>query len=113
MSTMDILLADRFPGQRLFIKIDVEGAEYGVVRGAQRLLERQPAATWLVEIILADWHPGFNPHFLETFELFWSRGYEARTGDAQRTLVTAESVKGWVSQGRGGSGYYLFTKKKP
>lgn len=114
VSTLDVMLADRFPEQRLFIKVDVEGAEYGVVRGAQKLLDRQPAAIWLVEIILADWHPGVNPHFLETFEIFWSHGYESRTADAQRAIITPEIIKSWIAKGRGdiGNGYYLFTKMK-
>lgn len=46
--TLDTFVAEhRTPD---FVKIDVEGAEGEVLRGAQRLLERAPAPIWLIEV---------------------------------------------------------------
>jgi FkbM family methyltransferase len=83
LSTLDTLLGDRFPGARLFVKIDVEGTELRVLRGAARTLRRQPAPTWLVEITRGELHPGgANPDFDAVFQLFSQAGYAATSVDA-------------------------------
>ncbi|HEY2944004.1 MAG TPA: FkbM family methyltransferase [Vicinamibacteria bacterium] len=112
VATLDVLLGGRFAGKRLFIKIDVEGAEYDVLRGARKTLESSPRPAWLVEICLSEYHPaGLNPDYAATFEMFWDRGYEARTADAERRLVRPADVRRWVEAGRCDSGVinYLFT----
>ena len=50
ITTLRTLPGDRFDGKELLIKIDVEGAEYGVLRGAERTLTMLPHPTWIVEI---------------------------------------------------------------
>jgi len=112
VTMLDVLLGGRFTGKRLFIKIDVEGAEYDVLRGASKTLESSPRPSWLVEICLSEYHPaGLNPNYAATFGMFWDRGYEARTADAERRLVLPADVRRWVDAGRCGSGVinYLFT----
>lgn len=105
LSTMDILLADRFEGKRLFVKIDVEGAEYSVLSGARKVLAASPSPVWVIEICLHEYHPqGFNPDFQRIFELFWEHGYEARTADARSAIVSSEDVRRWVQSGRADSG---------
>ncbi len=42
-STLDVILGDRFYGEKLLIKVDVEGAEYEVLQGAPKTLARSPA----------------------------------------------------------------------
>lgn len=111
LTTLDVIVADRFPRKRLFIKVDVEGAEYAVLRGAERLLSQSPRPLWMVEICLNEYHPdGTNPHYVATFETFWRHGYVARTADARQVTVTHEDVSRWVSAGRSGSNVinYLF-----
>lgn len=79
VSTLDILLASRFRGERILVKVDVEGAEYEVLRGASELLSRDPQPRWVIEICFSEHHPGgCNPNFQATFELMWSHGYSAR-----------------------------------
>lgn len=105
LSTLDILLGDRFQGKRLCIKIDVEGAEYPALRGAAKVMAMDPKPVWLIEICLSEYHPqGLNPWFQATFELFWALGYEARTADSRDLIVSRDDVSRWVSAGRAESG---------
>ncbi len=64
------------PKSRLFVKIDVEGWEEEVIRGALRTLDRWPAPMWLIEhgSPVAS-QP--DPAFANVFEIFWSRNYKA------------------------------------
>lgn len=98
LSTLDTLLRNRCPDQRLLIKIDVEGAEYGVLAGARDTLLRVPAPRWVVEVCLTEHHPdGINPRFGDVFALFREAGYEAFTLDPDGSrLVTREQVSEWV-----------------
>jgi FkbM family methyltransferase len=112
LSTLDILLSNRFEGQKLFIKIDVEGMEYPVLLGATRTLTMASKPTWLLEICLNEFYPtGVNPNYLATFELFWQYGYEVRTADHNNRLVKPSDVQRWVKVGRCESGVinYIFT----
>ncbi len=113
LSTLDLVLAHRFPGERLLVKVDVEGAEFGLLQGAVATLDRAPAPRWLVEICLTENFPnGANPDYAATFELFFSRGYAAVTANAARRAVTREDVARWAAAGRCDSGTYnyLFTR---
>jgi FkbM family methyltransferase len=112
VTTLDIITSNRFAGQRLFIKIDIEGAEYLALQGAPDLLKMSPSPTWMTEICLNEYHPsGLNPYYAKTFELFWGHGYEARTADRKGRRVSREEVHRWVSQGKCDSGSinYLWT----
>ena len=96
VSTLDNILGGRFSGQRLLLKIDVEGAEHAVLKGARATLARDPKPTWLVEICLQEFHPeGFNPDFRDIFQLFWEHGYEAYAVAATLQRVTPEDVERW------------------
>ncbi len=113
LTTLDALLEGRFAGERLLVKIDIEGAEYACLRGASRTLERTPAPAWLVEVCLTENHPaGANPDYVATFDAFFGRGYRAATANAARRPVTKEEVVRWAAQGRSESGTYnyLFTR---
>lgn len=105
LSTLDILLGNRFAGKRVFIKIDVEGAEYPVLLGATGVMDMQPKPTWVVEICLNEYHPdGVNSHFQDTFNLFWQHGYEVRTADRKNKLIQPADVETWLRCGRCESG---------
>jgi hypothetical protein len=101
VSTLDALLAHRFAGKRVCIKIDVEGFEYSVLAGAGGTLQREPRPLWLVEVCLTEHHPsGTNPHFADVFQVFWANGYSAYTADRTRRRVTPEDVARWVTARR-------------
>jgi FkbM family methyltransferase len=97
ISTLDVLLGDRFAGERLLMKIDVEGVEYSVILGAMRVMQLQPKPIWVVEICLTEFHPdGMNPNFQDIFNLFWQNGYEARTANKDNKLIHPDDVARWV-----------------
>ena len=114
LATLDGLLGNRFPGRRLLVKIDVEGAELSLLRGADLTVTRRPSPVWLIEICLTENQPtGLNPNFREVFELFWTRGYTARTGNEEARLITPEIVERWFKATKRdfGSANYLFTRE--
>jgi FkbM family methyltransferase len=111
VSTLDVILGDRFTGVQLVIKLDVEGFELEVLKGAARTLTRTPRPFWLVEICLSDHQPtGLNRHFVETFEIFWRCGYEAAAAVPGRRIIKPDDVNRWLRKGRVdfGSHNYVF-----
>ena len=113
ISTLDILLGDRFGEEKIVIKVDVEGLEYLVLQGAQRTLKRCPSPVWLVEVCLTEHHPaGINPHFQDVFRIFWEQGYQAKTIGKDSKVVTQHDVERWVKEGRRDFGYvnYVFER---
>ena len=110
ITTLDTALCGRFHGDRMVIKIDVEGFELEVLKGATGLLQRRPPPTWLVEIMLTDGviPGGTNQHFADAFSLFSELGYECRTLDGAFDLVTSDTVKRWVNIGRVSDGLHDF-----
>lgn len=107
-STLDIILGGRFQGQRLMIKIDVEGAEFDVLKGAVATLSRNPRPTWLIEICLNEYHPSGNPHFVDIFELFWALGYKSSLPNG--IPVTHLDIDTWVKAGKTSGTYNYFFK---
>ena len=114
LSTLDIVVGDRFAGRNVLVKIDVEGFECDVLHGARKLLTAVPAPTWLVEVCFSESHPsGMNPRFREVFELFWANGYVATTIDEQPRAVTASDVDSWLGDNRRGFGSHNYVFHKP
>jgi FkbM family methyltransferase len=97
VNTMDNVLCNRFEGKKLFIKIDVEGAEYDVLNGAIKTITMSPAPTWFIEICLSEFHPGkINPNYAATFDLFWEHGYEVHMADKEGRLITSADIQNWL-----------------
>jgi len=97
VNTLDNILGDRFVGKQLVIKIDVEGAEYGVMQGALKTINLSPKPIWFLEIALSEFHPdGINPHYQDIFQFFWDAGYTAMMADSQQQVVTPSMVKEWI-----------------
>jgi len=94
LSTLDIVLGERFVGKKLLIKVDVEGAEYELLQGASSTLSLTPTPIWIVEIGLTEHHPsGLNPNYDRTFDVFWKYGYEAWTANNLHQSVTPAIVE--------------------
>ncbi len=114
LSTLDILLGNRFDQKKIFIKIDVEGMEYQVLLGAKSALRMKPRPVWVLEICLSEYHPdGINPNFQDIFNLFWKDGYEARTADHNNKLIIPEDVERWMKCGRCDSGTINYKFESP
>jgi FkbM family methyltransferase len=112
VTTLDLIVNTRFDGLPLLIKLDVEGFEGEVLKGAKRTLGLDPKPTWLVEICLNEHFPGgLNGRFYETFEVFWRCGYHATTADEEQRLLQPDLISRWVEQGfvDFGSHNYLFS----
>lgn len=98
-TSLDVAIGSRFKGTKLFVKIDVEGAELQVLRGASELLKSSPPPVWQIEICLSECHPGgFNPHFRSVFELMASHGYTATTADEEMREIRLPDVDCWISK---------------
>lgn len=109
LTTLDAVIGDRFSGERLLIKVDVEGAELGLLEGGRKTLSRTPAPIWLMEICLHENFPeGSNPNYAATFETFFSLGYRVETANAARRPVSYGEVERWAATGRAESGSYNY-----
>lgn len=98
--TLDGLMDDRFSGEKIVIKMDVEGAEYEALLGATRIMERLIKPVWLVEITSSEYMPGgTNPNYMDTFDLFFSRGYAAHLLTSRGLIdISRETIQKWHSQ---------------
>lgn len=113
LSTLDILIGNRFDEKQLMIKVDVEGAELEVIKGSTNTLKMNPSPVWLMEICLTEHYPqGINPNFKAVFDAFWGHGYSAYSVEANERIVTSEDVDRWLRQGYRDFGYVSFLFKK-
>jgi FkbM family methyltransferase len=114
-STLDAIAGRRFEGRRLLILADVEGAELSLLKGAARVLRCDPAPVWMIEINVAEHHPGgtkFNPALVETFNFFWESGYEAWTAEVAPRRVNASEVEVAAKTHRDTLGVHNFIFRK-
>ena len=117
-STLDLTLQDRFSGERVFVLVDVEGAEFSMLRGAEHMLARVPKPIWLVEIAVDEHQPqqsSINPYLLQTFEVFWQAGYVAWTAQREPRKIEREEVVAVVDTKRDtlGTHNFLFAEGHP
>jgi FkbM family methyltransferase len=96
VSTLDLVLGQRFLGKPTLFLVDVEGAELSMLEGAAAHLDGSQQSVWMIEICISEHIPGgekVNPQLLKTFDLFWSRGCSAYTADGTARLVTREMIE--------------------
>jgi FkbM family methyltransferase len=98
ITSLDNLFACRWVEKRLFIKIDVEGAEMDVIRGAQLLLSRDIKPRWLVETfaVQRDTARSANRDFEELFATMFRNGYNCKRIDTGE-VVTSADVANWAA----------------
>lgn len=113
LSTLDAIIGSRFRGRQMFIKIDVEGTELDVLKGARETMASQPSPVWLVENAVGGFHPaGYNPFFRQLFDFFWAHDYRAMTVGSEGRTVTAAEVDSWVADKKADAGSnFLFEKR--
>ena len=101
VNTLDTILAHRLPPKSVIL-MDIEGGEFGALQGAEKLIESRQH-TWIVEICASEHQPSgikINPRLVDTFEIFWKRGYDAYTADPACELVKPELIHSTLSSGR-------------
>ncbi len=113
LSTLDILAAKRFPGRKIVIKLDVEGIQYLVLKGARETMLLSPSPVWIIEAGLTGHFPrGHNADFIKVFEEFWSRGYAAYdVANAAEEKISEAEVRNWFKN-LNSEGHYNFLFKK-
>ena len=114
LSTLDILAAKRFSGRKIVIKIDVEGIEYRVLKGARQTMSLSPSPVWIVETGLTGHFPGgHNADFIKVFEEFWSMGYAAYdVANAAAEKISEAQVRNWVKNLNAEDHYNFLFKKE-
>jgi FkbM family methyltransferase len=114
LSTLDILAAKRFSGRKIVIKIDVEGIEYRVLKGAHEIMSLSPSPVWIVETGLTGHFPrGHNEDFIKVFEEFWSMGYAAYdVANAVAEKINEAQVRNWVKSLNTEDHYNFLFKKE-
>ncbi len=99
ITSLDLVLGDRLScAQKLFI-IDVEGHELSMLRGAMSQLKAANKSLWMIEISTDDHQPegvSINPNLLETFDLFFSHGYLAKSIDNDFNDISREMIEDMV-----------------
>jgi FkbM family methyltransferase len=101
-STLDNVLHSRFQGRKCFILVDIEGAEQMMLEGASSFIDSDPKPIWMIEISISEHQPGsvrINPNLVSTFQVFWTRGYEAWTADKQCRIIHPDEIEGIAKGG--------------
>lgn len=98
-NTLDNLFAGRWRDARIVVKLDAEGAEYDVLRGATTLLARAHRPDWLIETFpFRQDRPGEpNPDFGALFRLMFRHGYRCRHTESGRD-VTEAMLADWAAR---------------
>lgn len=107
VSTLDRILGDGLSQTPSIFVIDVEGAEYRVLLGATKQLHLNPAPVWFIEISITGLQPEgtvVNPYLLQTFQIFWDKGYLAYQLKNGYQLVTAITISEWINRPPADSG---------
>ena len=112
-NSIDNILTDRFINKRILIKIDVEGHEYNVLKGALNLFKREIAPVFLIEHgFMENFNGEINPNFLNLFNFLWENNYSSYTADNTNQKVTKEDVNNWLKNKKREFGdlNYIFIK---
>lgn len=96
VSTLDICLGNRFDKHKSLVVVDIEGAEFNMLKGAKKLLQSSVPPIWFVEIAIGEHQPEgvmINPNLYKTFKLFYDEGYTAWTADERNQIVSLEDIR--------------------
>jgi hypothetical protein len=114
LSTLDILAAKRFPGRKIVIKLDVEGIQYLVLKGARETMSLSPSPVWIIEAgLTGHFRGGHNTDYIKVFEEFWSMGYAAYdVANAAEEKISKAQVRNWVKNLNTEDHYNFLFKKE-
>ena len=103
LNTLDNILGDRFINKRCFLLVDIEGAEFLMLKGSSSFLSREPKPVWMVEVCIGEHQPAgidVNPHLEEIFDLFWKQGYESWSVQENPRKISADEISKIASTGK-------------
>ncbi len=75
IDTLDSFLKEVTGRAKVFIKADVEGNEYALLKGARQFITKVKPVGFILEIC-KQWSNGLNPHYDQTLALMKDFGYE-------------------------------------
>ena len=114
-SLVSVTTLDRIVGRKyhqpLFIKIDVEGNEYGVLTGSTETLKRTDCV-WMIENGLTENFKELNPHYRDVFNFFWAQGYQSYSIALNKTITDCD-VDGWIKHKNAGEENINFIFYRP
>ncbi len=93
---LDNLILDHKKDKPLLIIVDIEGAEKLMLEGAKKLLNMELKPIWLIEISIDEHQPlgtKINPDLIETFKVFFSKGYRSFTAERNLTEIKMEEIQ--------------------
>jgi FkbM family methyltransferase len=92
--TLDRIIDNQISDKKALIIIDVEGAEYMLLKGASKVLNNKIKPIWMIEITTTMHQPNMemNKYFRKTFELFFENGYKAYTADEEYMSITKSDL---------------------
>ena len=96
ISTLDATATTLVANKNCFVLIDIEGAEYGCLKGSKNLLSSNMKNLFMVEIHVGEHQPtriDINPKLFQTFKLFSNHGYSAYTADRKLRKIELSEVK--------------------
>lgn len=100
VSTLDLTITPFLTNRKCLVLIDIEGAEYGCLRGAESFLSSAQDSVLIIEIGVSEHQPNgvtINPSLYETFELMHSHGFLAYTADQGLRHVALHEVASVMS----------------
>ena len=93
-------ITEKINNENLFIKIDVEGAEFYVLKGAQKTLMNLNSL-WLIENSLTENFQNLNPHYKDVFEFFWSQNFISYS-IVLKKIIDEREINNWIKKGSAG-----------
>ena len=111
--SLDRIALNSINGKRTLILVDVEGAEYFMLLGAQEILNLMPRPVWVMEITASENQPDglhINPYFEKTFNLFFDAGYKAFLANETGVEITRDDIKSVIHDKRSLNAYNFVFK---
>lgn len=98
VNTLDNILSNRFCNKRIILKIDAEGVEFSIIKGAINFLKSDNTIILYVEHgFNENFIDDINPNFKQLFIFLFELGYKAFVDIDFETEVTINEVEKWLN----------------